>query len=244
MKIAIVEDEKRDADILDAFLDKYKRERCIELNIAHYQSGEEFLGAGSLEEYSLLFMDIYMGGGIDGIETARRFRALGTEGLIVFLTGSREDIWRAVQMHDCFDYVDKDGLDYTRVEKLLDDVCQKLRLRAKMLEFNSGKQKVSLPLSKIQFLMSYDKYVIIALEDGREMRYRATFASVSAMLEGENRFLSCNRGIMLNMDYVRKASTETFEMADGSLLPVRKSNCAEIIRRYHEYQFEKLNELS
>ncbi|HBA46689.1 MAG TPA: hypothetical protein DCZ91_02585 [Lachnospiraceae bacterium] len=242
MKIAIVEDDKRDRDILTAFLSKYEEEHTQELSTVSYPSGEEFLCMSSTEKYSLIFMDIYLGDGIDGIETARRLRERGEEGLIVFLTGSREDIWRAVQLHDCFDYVDKESLGYTRVEKLMDDVCQKLRVQVKALEFWSGKQKIRLPVSRIQFLVSHDKHVIITLDNGSEMCYRATFASVSALLEEESRFLLCNRGILLNMDFVRRAHSETFEMAGGSLLPIRKRNRGQIMQAYHEYQFEKLNE--
>lgn len=243
MKIAIVEDEKRDMDILTAFLRKYEKKNSMKLNLVCSRTGEEFLRMDSPEKYDLIFMDIYMGDGMDGIETVGRLRELGgVEGLVVFLTSSREDIWRAVQTHDCFDYVSKEHLDYARIEKLLDDVCRKQRLQAKVLEFSSGKQKVRLPLSRIQFLVSYDKYVIITLEDGREMRYRATFASLSAMLEGERRFLLCNRGILLNMDYIKKMDTEIFEMTDGSRLPIRKSNRAQVMKEYREYQFMKLNE--
>lgn len=242
MKIAIVEDDKRDRDILTAFLRKYEKKHIQEFSPVGYPSGEEFLCMSSVEKYSLIFMDIYLGDGIDGIETARRLRERGEEGLIVFLTGSREDIWRAVQLHDCFDYIDKESLGYSRVEKLLDDVCRKLRLQTKVLEFYSGKQKIRLPVSRIQFLVSHDKHVIITLDNGREMCYRITFAAVSALLEEESRFLLCNRGILLNMDFVRKADAETFEMAGGSLLPIRKRNRTQVMQAYNEYQFEKLNE--
>lgn len=242
LKIAIVEDDKWDIDILETFLRRYEREHDLELCIFCYCSGEEFLKAASAEKYEIIFMDIYMGEGIDGIETACGLRELGEEGLIVFLTNSRDDIWRAVGMHTCFDYIDKERLDYARTEKLLDDACRKLCRQRKTLEFYSGKQKVRLPLFRIQFMVSQDKYVIIKLMGGREMRCRVTFASLSAMLEGESRFLTCNRGILLNMDHIKKVNTDTFEMTDGSLLPIRKRNHARVMETYYEYQFEKLHE--
>lgn len=262
MKIAIVEDDRRDADILAALIRQYEEKHLTELQLAYYPSGEAFLAASAFETYQLVFMDIYMSGekrggqtdgtggisrigghdGMDGIETARRLAASQADSLIVFLTASRDDIWRAVGMHACFDYVEKESLTFERMEKLLDDVRRRLHMQARMLEFYSGKQKVRLSLSKIQYLISHDKYIIFTMEDGGEQRCRVTFSSICVMLEKEKRFLLCNRGIMVNMDYIRKADSESFEMSNGIFLPIRRRSHLEIMKKYNDYQFAKLNE--
>lgn len=212
----------------------------MKLHISLYGSGESFL-ASSCEIQHLVFMDIYLKQ-IDGIETARRLVERSPDSRVVFLTASQEDIWRAVKLHACFDYVDKSSLNYPRIEEILNTARERLRLRAKMLEFNSGKQKIRIPLSKIQYLVSHDKYTYIVLDDAREMRYRVTFSSILAMLEKETRFLLCNRGILLNMDFILRADREIFVMADGHSFPIRKRNHASVRQRFHDYQFEKLNE--
>ena len=259
MKIAVVEDNRQDVDILAALIRQYEQKHSTQLSLAYYSSGEAFLAASSFEAYQLVFMDIYMNedtacgqvdgtdgmdgaGGIDGIETARRLNAVQADCLIVFLTTSRDDIWRAVGMHACFDYVEKGNLTFERVEKLLDDVHRKFHMQAKVLEFYSGKQKIRFSLSKIQYLVSHDKYIIFTMEDGGEQSCRSTFSSICAMLEKESRFLLCNRGIMVNMDYIRKADKESFEMVNGTFLPIRRRSHLEIMKKYNDYQFAKLNE--
>ena len=186
-------------------------------------------------------MDIYMEQ-IDGIEAARQILERNADCLIVFFTASREDIWRAVQVHACFDYIEKTALDYSRIEEILDAAHKKFRLQAKVLEFYNGKQKVRLPLSKIQYLVSHDKYTFITLEDGRELRYRVTFSSLCALLEKETRFLLCNRGVLLNMDFIKQANRETFVMTTGVSFPIRKRNHMGVIQKFNDYQFEKLSE--
>ena len=161
MHIALVEDCVSDAEALSAFLTQYKELHSPELRFARYDSGEAFL-ASSFEKYHLVFMDIYMGQ-MDGIETARRILEKNADCLIVFLTASREDIWRAVKLHVCFDYIEKASLNYKKVEEVLNAAWKKLRLQARVLEFYSGKQKVRLPLSKIQYLVSRDKYTFLIL---------------------------------------------------------------------------------
>lgn len=240
MKIALVEDCDLDAKILTSFLTEYQKLHSLNFKLTRYNCSEDFL-ASSFETYHLVFMDIYMEQ-IDGIEAARQILKRNADCLVIFLTASREDIWRAVQVHACFDYIEKSGLDYSRIEEILDTACKKLRLQAKVLEFYNGKQKIRLPLSKIQYLVSHDKYTFITLEDGQELRYRVTFSSLCTLLEKETRFLLCNRGVLLNMDFIRQASRETFVMTTGISFPIRKRNHLSVIQRFNDYQFEKLNE--
>ena len=63
-----------------------------------------------------------------------------------------------------------------------------------------------------------------------------------SILQKENRFLLCNRGILLNMDFITKVGRETFVMADGKSFPIHKRNRMDIMKKFHDYQFEKLNE--
>lgn len=240
MNIAIVEDNNSDADMLIMLLSRYKEQRSLALSFVRYSCGEAFL-ASSCEEYQLIFMDIYLGE-TDGIETARRLAEQNTDSLIVFLTTSREDIWRAVKVHACFDYIEKNKLDYRRIEEILDAARKKLRLQTRMVEFYNGKQKVSLSPSKIQYLISDNKYTSIMLENGREMRCRITFSSLLDLLEEDTRFLLCNRGILLNMDFIRQADREIFVMADGKTFPIRKRDNISIMQRFNDHQFKKLNE--
>ena len=240
MNIAIVEDNRQDARLLASFLKNYQQKHTAELHITWYSSGEAFLAAGSLESFHLVFMDIYMDQ-IDGIEAARSLIRQNMDALVVFLTTSSEDIWRAVKVHGCFDYVEKNALDNGRMTEILDDAWKKLRLQAKLLEFYSGKQKIRLPLSKILYLTARDKYTSIALAQGEELCYRTTFSSLRSMLKNEAHFLLCDRGVLVNMDFIIQTDREIFVMENGQRFPIRKSDRLEIIQTLHDYQFEKLN---
>ena len=241
MNIAIVEDNKQDARLLAALLKSYQEQQHLELHFTWYSSSETFLTSAASESFHLIFMDIYLDQ-TDGIETARKLLYHNMEVLIVFLTTSREDIWRAVKIHGCFDYVEKSALNADRLSEILDTARKKLRLQAKMLEFFSGKQKVRLPLSRIQYLTAQDKYTCIALEQGDELRYRTTFSSLHSMLKNEARFLLCNRGVLVNMDFIKQTNREIFVMKNGQHFPIRKSDRLEILQTFNDYQFEKLNE--
>lgn len=132
MNIAIIEDNKEDAEYLKNLLLHFTQNTSIFIHIDFYTSGEEFLELAKHKNYDLLFLDIYMKE-IDGIETAILFQKIQNDALYVFLTSSEEDIWRAVKTHGCFDYIKKTELNYPRIQKLLNDVVDKLQLRDKKL---------------------------------------------------------------------------------------------------------------
>ena len=44
------------------------------------------------------------------------------------------------------------------------------------------------------------------------------------------------------MDFITKVGRETFVMADGKSFPIHKRNRMDIMKKFHDYQFEKLNE--
>lgn len=240
MNIALVEDRDKDADVLAGFLMRYQKSQPLELRVSRFCSGTEFLES-SFEKFQLVFMDIYMEGS-DGVETASQVIERGADCLVVFFTSSREDIWRAVKVHGCFDYIEKGALSYERIEEVLNAAWKRLQLQARTLTFYNGKQKVRLPLGKIQYLVSHDKYTCITLTDGQELKYRVTFSFLCSILERETRFLLCNRGLLLNLDFVKQAGREFFVMADGKSFPIRRRDHNDIIRRFNDYQFQKLNE--
>lgn len=56
------------------------------------------------------------------------------------------------------------------------------------------------------------------------------FSSIAEQLHEKEPFLSCNRGIILNMNYVCQANNEVFIMQDGKHLPLRRKDCNELLK--------------
>lgn len=106
MKIAIVEDNQNDLQMLLSFLEEYKLLDASPLMFDLYNSGEEFLKHMKKNQYHAVFMDIYMDQ-VDGVEAAKQMQNFYPDVPVVFLTTSEEDIWRAVKTHSCFDYIQK-----------------------------------------------------------------------------------------------------------------------------------------
>ncbi len=231
MRVAVVDDLRMDAENLRGMLDRRLPSGTF---IDLYESGEAFLASQS--RYDLIFLDIVMEG-MDGIETARQFRARDMDCLIVFLTSSREYVWEAFPMH-AFDYLVK-PVEQERLDRVLEEAQRALACQERMLSLKVGRQRITVPVSSLRHANARDHFVFVTLTDGRELKCYMTFGEMLAMLEGEPRFLVCNRGVLINMDQVRSFDGECFTMNGGQRFAVRLSEKTQIGRSFYQYTFRK-----
>lgn len=63
--------------------------------------------------------------------------------------------------------------------------------------------------------MAQNHYVRIVSDDG-ECRAVSTFSQVEQLLQAQENFIVCNRGVILNMDKVLRLDSDCFEMLDGT----------------------------
>ena len=83
-RIAIIDDIAAERANLEAFLRRFSSERKLTLEISAYADGESFL-AEAASGFDVVLLDIEMQG-IDGMETARRLRALDEKVCLLFVT--------------------------------------------------------------------------------------------------------------------------------------------------------------
>lgn len=238
MNIAIIDDNRPESDLLIRLIDQYSRTYSFEIKISCFSSGEDFLSSLSASIYNIAFMDIFMKG-MDGIKTTERLWEKNPQCLVVFLTVSHEHIWEATRLH-CFDYIDKKTLTRARIFHVLSDIRRKLPQLNPHLDFPSGNRQISLPVNKVQYILSSNNYTLFGMEDGQETRYRIPFGAIAQRVGGIDCFLLCNRGILLNMDYIIREESDVYVMKGGHRFPIRKSGQASIKHIYHQYQFQKL----
>lgn len=236
MNIAVLEDDHADKIRLEDLLNVYSVINNIVLNIDFYPDGETFLVNGRKRKYHLILMDIYMGN-LDGIETALLVEKIQEDALIVYLTSSTEDIWRAVGTHCCFDYICKSDLNMMRLDKLFKDIMNRLHITEQKLTFQSGKQEIILKIQDIQYIISRNKYTAIIFKNNQERSYRITFSFLHNLLKDNENFLLCNRGILLNMNFIQHSNGESYVMKDGTTFPLRRNGRKDIVEKYNNFQF-------
>jgi len=212
------------------------------VHVNTYGCGEELVKAleeDCVELPDLLILDIYMAG-LDGIQTAEKARRLIPSVLIVYLTTSREDVWRAIQTHDCFDYILKEDLQYERIKKLLHDVTERVGHDNTRIRIASSGEDVWVRLNEICYITT-DRHYVRLTDSGGEMKtYRVTFSEVLKTLSVYPQFLECNRGILVNMNHASSMDREVIVMDNGEMFPLARKQSRHLLDTFNRYQFSRL----
>ena len=234
IRIAIVDDQAQTRELL-------RQDLLVRVpdgaSIACFDGGEAFLSGFTPGDDALVFLDICMDG-MNGIEAARRVRQRSARCLIVFLTTSREYAFDAFPVHP-FDYLIKPY----RPEDLARVLASAFRFMSEsetQVEIRLPRQSILLAYSQIAAVASHGHTVDIFTVPGACLKSSQTFAELEAALRGDERFLPCNRGVLVNMDEALKLDGDSILLTDGLRFPLRQRNRLDLVNRFSEYQIKRM----
>lgn len=197
IRIAIVEDESESRQLLQQFLQRYQQERGCQIRTCCFSDGEEIV-RGYRAEYDIIFMDIQLKE-LDGMTTAELIRRHDPEVIIIFITNMAQYAIRGYAV-DALDYVLK-PVTYFAFSQRLDRAVDRLGRRKThylTITVKGGTQK--LDVGQIRYLESRGHTLIFHME-------REEIISTGTMKEMEDLlaqygFSRCNKGYLLNLEYV------------------------------------------
>lgn len=236
-RIAIVDDLKMDRERLEKDVAKWYAKQGMEAGISVYDSGAAMLAEFSKDRFHIAFLDIRMDD-MTGIELAEHLREEDTALLICFLTTSREYAFDAFPIHP-FDYLIKPYKE-EQLNHVLAEANRALSGSEPEITVKAGKAEVQVTYSQIVSAFSQGHNVLFRLTDGSTVRGLKTFGETEQLLTADERFLTCNRGVLVNMDHVASMDGEVFKMDEGSSYPLRTKNRTELIRQFSQYQITRM----
>lgn len=235
--IALVEDDPRLQEEMQRAVSDWCREHQLDLQLQVFDGGEAFLQKASTQSYQLVIMDIYLTG-MDGIETARRFRQMNLHSLLVFSTTSLEHMPQAFPCH-AFDYLIK-PVQLDQLHHTLAEAVQQLHLQEPSLTFVNGKQQVTLHYGDIYAVVSKQNYCQV--QGSESFTARTTFSSVENSLRKDGRFCTINRGILVNLDEVVHFQDGICLMQDGTTYPLNTRRQNQLKQQLIEHRFRRREE--
>ena len=209
----------------------------LSASISCFDSSETFLHGFTPGDDSLVFLDICMGG-MNGIEAARRVRQRSARCLIVFLTTSREYAFDAFPVHP-FDYLVK-PYSAARLDHVLSGAIRLMEENEQLVEIHLPRQTIRLPHGQIVAVASHGHALDVFTVSGACLKSSQTFAELEAALRGDERFLPCNRGVLVNMDEALKLDGDSILLTDGLRFPLRQRNRLDLVNRFSEYQIKRM----
>jgi len=212
MRIAIVEDRKEDQKSLRSLLFEEAREREWVYIVENYSSGEAFLSAKGT--FDIVFLDVMMGG-IDGLETARRFRENGGNALVILVTVDSDFAIEGYEVEAAAFLIKP--VRRKQLHRVLDRLAHKLKPDEPL----SLSDDVEIPAGLVLFAIASDHCLKVHTA-AKNYFPGFNLEELRRRLPDDGRFVECHRGIIVNIDRVNKVETKFLLLEDGSSLPVSR----------------------
>ena len=188
MTIAIVDDIAEERVLLRKRLEKILLQKNIEFHCCEYENGEAFLEASKIQNFTVLFLDIYMDG-INGIEIAKNFRKFNKDCMLIFTTTSRDHALEGFQVR-AMHYLVKPYSEEDLIS-LFDEILSRIPAPEKILEIKINGSDFQVPFKTIIHAEHFSHMIRIFTTTGKELVIRQSFGTFTAPLIEDSRFFIC-----------------------------------------------------
>ena len=104
-KIAICDDNPKDIEVIKIIVEKFLDEKELSYSVTEFQTGEDLIN--SLEDFNVVFLDIVMGRGINGINAGKKFHNFNKNTKIIYTTSFAQYCEQAINNVHAFGYLTK-----------------------------------------------------------------------------------------------------------------------------------------
>lgn len=198
MRIAIVDDVRSDAGLLQSYLQRYQEEGIGEWEIMLYSCGEDFL-ARYQPMFDLVILDIDMPG-LNGVDIARRIRAMGDNVVLMFVTNMPQYALQGYAV-DAVDYLIK-PVSYEEFSLKLKKAQRYIRLnQSAQLTLHTGDGVALVQSDQLLYVESSLHYLTYHTLDG-DYRVRGSLSQAEVELP-PSLFARCGGSFLVNLRHVR-----------------------------------------
>ncbi len=193
MLMAVCDDSLEIRHSMKRYILNYSSKNQIMIEISEYSTGEELLNDFYAEKFSLIFLDIEMGDGQNGIAVARRIWSIDKSVAIVFLTGHDKYMLEAYTAHP-FHYVIK-PIEKEDAYSILDEYMNIFEEQEAYFDYHN----LHIRMKSIIYIEKSRDNLVISTDTG-EHTVRGTLYEVVGYLD--NTFVRCHKGFVINMSRI------------------------------------------
>lgn len=241
LQIAICEEDQKERKQLQALITGIFSKYSICCNIAVFNSGEELLASSLM--FHLIFLDVKLKGQ-DGIEIGKKIYRRNRSIKVIIQTNDKEYCNAAINQSHAFGFLEK-PVDKSLLEDLIREFLevqgneQEIWMEFKHVYPDNKKQEVKeclkLPVRDILYFeyIKRDKNIKIHTLQGDFM-----CLSTIGVLEQRMRNLGfelCNRGILVNLDKIRKIKRYNIILSNDTVIPLSQRRAAYFKERLNEF---------
>ena len=230
IRLAIVEDEAWEAELLAEYISRSQKECSIEAEVQIYGSATDFLEDYHFQ-YDIVFLDIEMDG-INGMEAAVKLREKDSRITLMFVTNMAQYAVKGYEV-DAVDFVVK-PVSYDAFLFKFHRVLQHVNKRR-------GKRIVVHSRGDIYGIQSDDLiYVEVSGHNlvyhtrQKDLMVRGALNEAEEQLE-EMPFSRCNHCYLVNLEYVEGVEGYMLLLPGGERLQISRSRKTDFLKRYARF---------
>ena len=225
VKIAICDDEHRQAEYIKMLVNKWASESDAKATIEMFESAENFKSAKSGgKAFDILLLDIQMGGQ-NGVELAKDLRKTDEKLIIVFITALTDFIADGYEV-SALHYLVK-PINTEKLYAVLERAIKSLTKNSNAVFLPTDKGDAKILLDDIIYIESFDHFLEIKTA-------REKFAVKIPLYELENKlggsFIRCHRCYIVNLKYIKKITRTEIMLDSNEKMPLSRRLYADVNR--------------
>ncbi|MCM1039865.1 MAG: LytTR family DNA-binding domain-containing protein [Ruminococcus sp.] len=222
LSIAVCDDEIIECADMAKQIKEILREMKMPCILRQFYGGRELLQAS--ESFDIIFLDIMMNEP-DGMKTAQIFREKSFEGILVFVSSSREYVFEAYDV-EAFHYLLK-PVDNRKLENILQNAIRKTKKRSQdFIIVSKERQNKKLFLDDIYYFEIRGRVIDAHGKDGL-FTYYGQIGELENKLRDKG-FFRCHKGYLINLKHVEMYSRQEAVLDNGESVMIAK-------RRYETF---------
>ena len=230
LKIAVCDDIDTERQLLISLI-KSENATC---ECIPYHSGEELLwDFENGIHYDIFFLDIFMTG-INGVETAKRIRAVNSNALLIFVSSS-EDFYRESYDLYAFNYLIKPLAKDKLAEVLRRAISDLNKENHQVVRFSFDNSLHTIPCSQLLYLTSEKHIVYFHLTNGETKKSYGKMDDFIAQLPAEI-FVRCHQSYIVNLKYATGMTSSEFILGEVTV-PISRKYAALSRKNYRIQMF-------
>ncbi len=236
MKLAIVDDERAQCQLLEEYMKEALTRRGIrEPEITCFTSSAGFLEGWKPGAYDLILLDIYIDT-LNGVQIAQRIRQRDENVMLVFCTSSNEFATQSYEVNARY-YLQK-PVTPEKISRMLDRIDLERMKSARIIQLPDGFRVL---LRRLMYT-NYVNHVVTFYFHGMESHSLYITQSQVEQLLAMPGFYAPNKGSIVNLAMVRKVTSDSFLMKDDQLIPIARRRYKEAREAYTRFHFRQLCE--
>lgn len=235
-----MEDYPEDRNVIYTMLEEYMKQHNLNYDIFFYDSAEAFLADFEIGRFQLVFLDIYMDK-LTGMDAAKQIYARDYLCKIIFLTSSQEHIRQSYHVRAVY-YLLKPVVKEEFLQAM--SFCQLTpAYEVPLLTLTSNRTDYEIPTEQILYIDVYQHTTIVHFTE-HTLELYMSLSHIWDILKEDKRFLTCARGIIINLQHVTNVENEYLLMSNNEKVYFSKRNKKTVKTAWEKYMYNRMvNEL-